>query len=60
MFDFGARLVLAKKVITFPALRRPDWPGNKTPTAIWTDVVENPVDTRGTERTLISTDACLS
>ena len=59
MFDFGARLVLAKKVITFPALRRPDWPGNKTTTAVWADVAQNLVDARGAERTLIGTDARL-
>lgn len=59
VFDFGARRVLAQKVVTLPVLRGPDWPGNKTPTAIRADIAQNAVDTRGTERTLISTDARL-
>ncbi len=60
VFDLGARRVLAKKVVTLPVLRWPDWPGNKTPAAVWTDIAQNLIDTRRAERTLISTDTCLS
>ena len=60
MFDLGARRVLAKKVVSLPVLRWPDWPGNKTPAAVWTDITQNLVDTRCAERTFISTDARLS
>lgn len=57
--DFGACRILAKKVVTLPVLRRPDGPGNKATTAIWTDVAQNAVDACGTERTLIGADARL-
>ena len=59
VFYFGARRVFAKKVIAFPVLRWPDWSGSKTTTTIWTYIAQNLVDTRGAERTLISTDARL-
>lgn len=59
VLDLGARRVLAQKVVTLPVLRRSDRPGNKTPTAIWADVVQDIVDTCGTERTFIGADARL-
>ena len=59
VFDLGARRVLAKKIVALPVRRWPDWPGNKTPATIWADIVQNLIDTRGTERTLISTNTRL-
>jgi hypothetical protein len=59
VLDLGARWVLAKIVIAFPILRWSDWPGDKTSTAVRTDIAQDGVDTSGTERTFISTDARL-
>ena len=59
VFDYCARRVLAKKVVALPVLRWPDWPGNKTPAAIWADIAQNLIDTRHAERTFISTDTRL-
>ena len=56
VFDLGTRRVLAKEVVTFPVLRRPDRSGNKSAAAIWTDVVQNVLDTVDAERTLIAAD----
>ena len=57
MFDFSARRVFAKKVVTLPILGRSDGSRHKAATAILTDIVQNIVHTCGTERTLISADA---
>lgn len=59
VFDLGAGWVLAKIVIALPILRWSDGPGYKTSTAVRTDVTQDGADTSGTERTFISTDACL-
>ena len=58
VFDLGTRRVLAKEVVAFPVLRRSDWSRNKATTAIWTDVAQNAIDTRGAERALVGADAC--
>lgn len=57
VFDVGTRWILAKIVIAFPILRWPDWSWNKATTAVRTDVAQYGINTRGTERTLIGTDA---
>jgi hypothetical protein len=58
IFDLGARWVPAKIVVTFPVLRRSDGSGNEATTAIWTDVAQDHVDTRGAKGAFIRTDAC--
>jgi hypothetical protein len=57
VLDFGARWILAKKVVTFPIPRRSDSSRNKATTAIRTDVAQNVIDARGAKRALVGTDA---
>lgn len=59
VFDLGARWILAKIVIVFPILRWSNGPGHKTATAVRADVAQDGVDTIGTERTFITTNARL-
>ena len=54
----GACGVFAKIVVAFPILRWSDGSRHKATTAIRTDVVQELVNTGGTERTLIGTDPC--
>ena len=58
VLDLGARRVLAEVVVTLPVPGRSDWSGNKATAAIWTDVVQNAIDTRGAEGTFVGADAC--
>jgi hypothetical protein len=46
-----ARRVFAEKVVAFPISRRPDRPRNKSAATIGTDIVQNVIDARRTERT---------
>ena len=57
VFDLRARGILTKEVVTFPVLRRPDWSGNKSATAVRADVLQDVIDTRGAERALVGADA---
>ena len=57
VFYLAAGRVLAKVVIALPVLRRPDRSGRKTTTAVRADVAQDGINTGGTERTFISTDA---
>ena len=58
MFDNGACRVFPKIVITFPIVRWPDGSGNEAAAAVRTNVTQNSIDARGTESTLVATDAC--
>jgi hypothetical protein len=58
VLDVGARRVFAKIVIAFPVLRRSNGSRHKAATAVRADIAQDGINTRGTERTLISTDAC--
>lgn len=55
--DLGARRILTKKVVTLPVVRRPDGPGSESPAAVRADILQYIVDTRGAERTFVSTYA---
>ncbi len=57
VLDLGACGVLTKEVVTFPVLRRPDWSGNKSATAVRADVLQDVIDTRGAERALVGANA---
>lgn len=59
VFDCRARRVLAKKVVALPVLRRSGGSGNETATTVGTDIAQHILNTGGTERTFIGTDACL-
>lgn len=59
VFDLGASWVLAKVVIAFPILRWSDWSGHKTSATVRTDIIQDSVDTSGTECTFITTNARL-
>src|SRR5881396_1957880 len=55
--DLDARGVLFKKIVVLPVRRWSDRPGNKSSTAVRTDVLKHAVDTRGAERALIGANA---
>jgi hypothetical protein len=57
MLYSGARRVFAEKVVAFPISRRPDRPRNKSASTIGTDIVQNVIDARRTERTFIGANA---
>lgn len=57
VFDLGARGVLSEEVIAFPVPGRPDWSGNESTTAIWTDVTQNVLDAFSAECALVAADA---
>ena len=57
VLHLAAGRVLAKAVIAFPVRRRPDGSGHEATTAVRADVTQDRINTRGTERTFISTDA---
>ena len=50
----GARRVLAEKVVAPPISRWPDRPRNKSASTIGTDIVQNVIDARRTERAFIA------
>ena len=54
----STRRVFAKIVAAFPVFRRSDGSRHKATTTVRTDVAQDVVDTCGTKRTLIGTDAC--
>ena len=56
--DFNARRVLPKEIVVPPVRRWSDWPGSKSSTAVWTDVLKNLVGALSTERALVGTNAC--
>lgn len=53
----GTGGVLAEEIIVLPVLRRPDGSGCKPAAAVGADVLQYVVDTRGTKRALVRTDA---
>jgi len=53
-----ARRVFAKIVVAFPVLRRSDGSRHKATTTVRTDVFQDVVNARSTERALVGTDAC--
>ena len=59
VFYCCARWVLAKKVVTFPVLRRSDRSGNESATTVRTDIAKDIVNAGRAERTFIGADACL-
>src|SRR5688572_9098847 len=59
VLHLGTPWGLAKIVVAFPVLRWPDGSRHEATTAVRTHVVQDVVNTCGTERTLIGTDACL-
>jgi len=59
VLHLGTRRAFTKIVVAFPVLRRPDGSLHEATTAARTHVVQDVVNTRGTERTLIGTDACV-
>jgi hypothetical protein len=58
MFDLGTRGILAKVVVAFPVLRRPDRSGHEAPAAVRADVLKDVINARSAERALIGADAC--
>lgn len=57
MLDFSARRIIAKKVVAFPVLRRPDWSGHKTTTTVGADVSQNAIDAARAKRAFVGADA---
>jgi len=55
--DLGAGRVLTEEIITLPVSRGPNWPGNKTTTAVRAHVLKNVINTGRAERALIGTYA---
>lgn len=58
VFDYGACRIFPKVVITFPIVRWSDGSRSEATPTIWANVTQNSIDARGTEGTLIATDAC--
>jgi hypothetical protein len=52
-----ARRVFAEKVVAFPISRWPDRPRNKSASTIGTDIVQNVIDARRTERAFVGANA---
>ena len=52
-----ARRVFAEKVVAFPISRWPDRPRNKSASTIGTDIVQNVIDARRTERAFVDANA---
>ena len=59
IFDFGAGRILAKVVVAVPILGWPDRSRHETTAAIWTNVIQDGVDTRTAERTFVTAYARL-
>jgi hypothetical protein len=59
VLDLGARGVFTEEVVTLPVSRRPDRSRDKPAAAVRAHVVEDSINTRRAERTLISANAYL-
>jgi hypothetical protein len=59
MLDLGTRRVLTKEVVTFPVPRWSDGSGNESAAAVWANVLQDVIDTRGAKRALIGANARL-
>ncbi len=55
--DGYASRVLAKKVVAFPVLRRPDGAGHEAAATVGRDIAQHVLNAGGTERTFIGADA---
>jgi hypothetical protein len=59
VLDCGTRWVFTNIIIAFPVLQRSDGSRHKPTPAVRTDIVQDGVNTGGTERALIGTDTCI-
>ena len=58
VLDLGAGGVFTKEVVPFPVPRGSYWPRNESTATVRAYILQEGVDTRYAERTLVGADAC--
>ena len=58
MLDLVTRGILAKVIVTFPVLRRPNRSGYESAAAVRADVLKDVINARSAERALIGANPC--
>src|SRR5262244_772077 len=58
MLDLVTRVILAKVIVTFPVLRRPNRSGYESAAAVRADVLKDVINARSAERALIGANPC--